>query len=448
MMQSERRSFRRFQPLGEQVEERFLLSAVLPPALRAALLTSAGFQPVRPNTPVLPFGATANVATFIDPTVHIVNGLHTVIGQSVYIGPFASINTASGFVKVGSGSDILDNATVIGNPNPIGARLAVFIGDSVSIGSGAMVLGPSSIGAYGTSARPTSIGPNSLIDGAVIDAGAIVSALARVGPGVTVPAGFRVLPGRSVTNNAEASIPALGKVVAVTKADQDQLAKILADNVALAGGYATLYQGNKATGSSPGLPVAATTVFNGNLAAVTGTSQEPGSPTVKFEPAAQGPQFPSPHQGLLEGLFPQFRARVIGQVIFRSKANLVASHLGRRTAIRGDEGQPITFASFPATGTAVSIHSPLIGQLTIGRNLKVGDGALILGGPLAHATDVVSIGDNVTIGSSAVVDRSSLGSGATIGARAYVASSKLPAHAVVLPGTILINNVVQGTIEW
>ena len=39
------------------------------------------------------------------------------------------------------------------------------------------------------------------------------------GPGVTVPSGFRVLPGANVTTNEEASKPALGMVVPVTSSD-------------------------------------------------------------------------------------------------------------------------------------------------------------------------------------------------------------------------------------
>ena len=61
-----------------------------------------------------------------------------------------------------------------------------------------------------------------------------LSALARVGPGVTVPGNMRVLPGANVTTNAEASTPALGKVVPITAADSTASANQVLQHQALA----------------------------------------------------------------------------------------------------------------------------------------------------------------------------------------------------------------------
>ena len=91
-----------------------------------------------------------------------------------------------------------------------------------------------------------------MIDDATIEPGAIVSPLARVGPGVTVPSGYRVLPGMDVTTDAEASNPKLGMVVAVTSSDTSTLKQILTDSRGLAAGYTSLYQGNSATGVNIG----------------------------------------------------------------------------------------------------------------------------------------------------------------------------------------------------
>ena len=125
----------------------------------------------------------------------------------------------------------------------------------------------------------------------------------------------------------------------------------------------------------------------------------------------------------------------------------LAPRLIGRNAIRADEGQPIAFTSSPQTGTAVSIHSPVNGQLAFGQHVQIASGAVILGGPLSSTT-ITKLGDNVSVGAGAVVARSNVGDGSTIGARAYVANSTLPAGSVVPDGTILINNKNQGTIQW
>ena len=92
----------------------------------------------------------------------------------------------------------------------------------------------------------------------------------------------------------------------------------------------------------------------------------------------------------------------------------------------------------------MTINSPLGGQLTIGQNFVAGNGATILGGNNVKAV----IGDNVSIGAGAVVDRSSLGSGTTVGNRAYVFESTFPAGSNIPAGSIYINNKLVGTVQW
>ena len=183
--------------------------------LHSLLHDPVGYPAVRPNTPVLPYGTASKLAAYIDPTAHIINGYAVIVSSPSFIAPYSTLNAHGGIIKIGSGTDILDNATIVANPlHPHTAPAPqVLIGDQVLVGYGAQILGPSTIGAYGASAKATEIGPGALIDQATIKPGAIVSALARVGPGVTVPTGYRVLPGKNVTTNAEASDPALGMVV-------------------------------------------------------------------------------------------------------------------------------------------------------------------------------------------------------------------------------------------
>ena len=92
----------------------------------------------------------------------------------------------------------------------------------------------------------------------------------------------------------------------------------------------------------------------------------------------------------------------------------------------------------------MTINSPLGGQLTIGQNFVAGNGATILSGGTVKAV----IGDNVSIGAGAVVDRSSLGSGTTVGNRAYVFESTFPAGSNIPAGSIYINNKLVGTVQW
>ena len=66
MERSRRRRKFSFRPLGEQVEGRLLLSQG--GGSLAFLQNPPGFQAVRPNTPVLPFGAPLTKATFLDPS--------------------------------------------------------------------------------------------------------------------------------------------------------------------------------------------------------------------------------------------------------------------------------------------------------------------------------------------------------------------------------------------
>jgi carbonic anhydrase/acetyltransferase-like protein (isoleucine patch superfamily) len=422
-----------------------------------------GFQAVRPNTPVLPFGAALSVATFIDPSTNIVHGQHTALGEKSYVGPYVSLNSATGYIKIGTGSDVLDNASIVSTPS--GARTtptSVLIGDQVSIGFGASVTGPSIIGAYADASKPTGIGANALIDGATIQPGAVVGALARVGPGVTVPTGIYVLPGANVTTNAEASNPALGKVESVPASVLSDLETTLTRSTQLAAGYTNLYQGNAATGLNLGVDPSATGVFNGDLAAVLGLSQEPGPTSstaatgITFEPSRTGPKFPGPHKPSVEAALPHFHGRITGDARFGARVVQVQGGLGHANAFRADQGQPITFGGPPSTRFRVTINSPLggtttvggvtktVGGLSIGTNFSADTGAVVLGGPDTH----YAFGDNVSIGAGAVVQATSMGSNVAIGARAYVSKSTLSSGTVIPPGTIMINNVVVRQIQW
>jgi len=405
---------------------------------------------VRPNLPVLPYPTTSKLATFIDTTAYINNGYAVIVGTPSFIAPFASLNAHGGIIKIGGTTDILDNASIVANPlHPHTAPAPqVLIGDHVLVSYGAQILGPSTIGAYGSSVQPTEIGPGAVIDQANVEPGAIVSALAQVGPGVTVPSGYVVLPGKNVTTNAEASDPALGMVRPATSSALSAITSELTANKSLATGYTTLYQGQSATGTDGFVPSSVTGVYNGNLTTIEGASSEPGSATAStaYLPAGASPKFLTARSGLVARPNHSFPARVTGAVDFNEPAGAVAAHLGRRNSIRADQGGPIIIGSIGHTGTAVTINALSGGKLSIGQNFITGNNATILGG--GTSTTKVLIGDNVTIGNGAVVEGTSLGSGSTVGDRAFLLDSTFPAGTQIPAGAIYDNNVLIGYVEW
>jgi carbonic anhydrase/acetyltransferase-like protein (isoleucine patch superfamily) len=147
--------------------------------------------------------------------------------------------------------------------------------------------------------------------------------------------------------------------------------------------------------------------------------------------------------GLVPIIQTAFPARLSGLVEISMRMWQASLHMGRANAIRADQGQPITIGSIAHTGPRVTINSPLGGQLKIGQNFRAGKAAVILGGPNVTA----AIGDNVSIGDGAVVDRTSLGSGSTVGAGAYVSQSTFPSDTVIPAGAIYVNNKLEGYVQ-
>jgi carbonic anhydrase/acetyltransferase-like protein (isoleucine patch superfamily) len=428
---------------GEGLEDRRLLSAGS--GISALELNPVAFPARHPNTPVMPFATPTNKASFIDTTVAIRNGNSTVVSYQSYVAPYVTLDSSGhSAIKIGDSSSVLDSAQLIANPGHKYVTPQLLVGNKVVIGPGATILGPSVIGSFSDSAAPAQIGARAVIDDAAVQPGAIVSPLARVGPGVIVPSGYRVLPGADVTTQAEASDPRLGKVVKVTSSDLSSLNQMVTDGVALAAGYTNLYQGVVATGTSPGADPNITTVRNGFLPNVEGVSPSPGLTYIGAS-KSRSPQFPSPGRGLLGTTLYNFPGRIIGPVAFTGqRATPLKYHLGRANSIRNDESShPITIASIAHTGLHVTIGASLGGTLTIGRRFRAGEGAVILTGPSVTAV----IGDNVSVGSGAVVDRTSLGSGSTVGANAYLLNSSFRPGTVIPAGAIYVNNKLQGFVQ-
>ena len=208
---------------------------------------------------------------------------------------------------------------------------------------------------------------------------------------------------------------ALGKVVKVTAADLTAVSKLLSGNLSLAAGYNQLYQGQSNTGVSPGVDATVTGINNGNLSAVEGASQQPGSATATtaYLPPGTGPKFPSPHRGLVPG-------RLHGSARVTGRRLPVAGRLNRSTAWAGPTRSAPTRGSRSRSARSagpVTVSRSILPRAASSPSVRTSSPAM----PPSSWAELQRqgvIGDNVSIGNGAVVDRTSLGSGSTVGDRA------------------------------
>jgi carbonic anhydrase/acetyltransferase-like protein (isoleucine patch superfamily) len=470
-MDRTKRRRRVYRPATEIMEARTVLSGglVAPPVsfIHLGIYGSLGAQLARPNTPVAPYGATST-ASFVDPSANIQNGHHIVVGTKDYIAPWSTLDGRLGIIQIGNSSTVQDNATLIANAAPGSEDSGIIIGDNVYIAAGATVIGPAVIGAARGGAN-TSIGPNAVVDQAIIMPGAEVGALAFVGPGITIPAGFAVKPGVSITTEDQATNPALGFVTKLTGTDTI-LANALADSASLAAqtagnsttpfvGYTWLYQGQSATGSSS--LSASSSVFNGNLAQVLGVSPSPGfnfstttktnvtnaagavigsfSTTSTTTIASATPKFINPANGNVTGLTtPFYPGREIGSVTFQAGPLVIKKTIGFHNSIRFDEDQSGTIGTPARLGRFTTIHPLRGGKVTIGPGLTTGDHVFLT----ADANGNLTLGAGVSIGANSIVNGSNLGDGVVVGPGSYIVDSTIPAGTALPAGTILIYNVL------
>ncbi len=467
-MDRTKRRRRDYRPASEIMEARTVLSGLVAPPvefIHLGIYGTLGAQLARPNTPVAPYGATKD-ASFVDNSASIKNGHHIVVGTNDYIGPWATLDGRQGIILLGNSSTVQDNATLVANTGAGSHTSGIIIGDNVYIAANATVLGPAVIGAARGGAN-TEIGPGAVVNQAIISAGAEVGALAYVGPGIQIPAGFAVKPGVFVTTEAQATDPTLGFVTKLTGTDTI-LANALADSASLAAqtagstatpfvGYTWLYQGQAATG--PSSLSSSATVFNGNLANVEGASPSPGfnfkstTTTTVTDPtgatvgtfttagtttiASATPKFTNPANGNVTGLaVPIYPGRIIGSVTFTAGPLVIKKTIGFHDSLRFDEDVAGSVGTPARLGRFVTIHPLRGGKITIGPGLRTGDDVFLT----ADANGNLSIGQSVTIGSGSVVNGSSLGDNVQIGPDSYIVDSTIPAGTSVPAGTFLVKN--------
>jgi carbonic anhydrase/acetyltransferase-like protein (isoleucine patch superfamily) len=361
--------------------------------------TGDAVQPLTPTVPPVP-------VSFIDPTASLDTPVE--LGDEVFIGPFAQLR---GQVSIGDESNIQDNVVVTG---------PTALGDHTILAHGCSVVGPAQIGAVG--GLPCFVSFNALVDGAIVEPDAMVGSLARLGPGVTLHSGMRVLAGKNVTTQAEADNISLGKVVPVTDADRAFMAGVLEVNEALAVGYSQLQA------SSP--------------SAVRGIGPAP--------PNMIGLVQGTPRLAGTETLEPAFRNRIIGAAELEDALAQLDFSMGSRDSIRADEGGPFHLGHLGVMGDEVTFHALEHTEIAVGQNFRIGAHSLVHGGADDgnSPTELTRIGNNVTVGSGAIVFRSTVGDDCLIGDGALVDGCQLAPGTSVAPKTVLVKNQNLGTVEW
>ncbi len=350
--------------------------------------------------------------SFVDPSAQADGPLS--LGRLVYVAPFAQMLLGGGGLSIGHGSDVQDNVMIDSAPDR-----QVILGELVIVAHGATILGPARLGA--SEDDPCFVGFNALVDGANLEPGSMVGIMARLGPGITLRRGFKVLPGRNITLQAQADDPALGKVEAVTEADHTFMEGVLHVNQDLAAGYSFLR-------SSP--------------SNISGIGPDPRS--------ALHPQQSFPTLAGIPTQFPVFRNRIIGEVHMRDSLEALTAKMGQRDSIRADEGGPFHLGTLGRMEDEVTLHALEHSEISVGNGCTFGRHVLIHGGEdrANRPPERTQLGNNVSVAAGAVVFRSTLGDGCQIGERAVLDGCSLPAGTVVPAGKILIKNQDMGQVEW
>jgi carbonic anhydrase/acetyltransferase-like protein (isoleucine patch superfamily) len=352
--------------------------------------------------------------TFVDPTARLVNAGHIQLGHLVFVAPFATLNVVRGDIAVGDETDIQDNVLV-------DARTAsIHLGDQVILAHGAAVRSGATIGEGGTcpgSAAhcPSFVGFNAEVDGAIVERDAMVSTLARVGPGVRIPSGRRVLPGANVVTQAQVT----AKSAAVTQGDREFMHGVIEVNVAFAKGYSQLQAENPDN--------------------VRGINVDPGG--TSFNPVRNLPTLAG-----TPTRYPASPARIIGDVRMADNLVQVLRSMRATISLRADEGEPFTVGTITSMGLGTTFHALEHSHIHLGNQGTYGANSLVHGGPAFDATTESGVG--LRLGESAVLFQSRVGDNVTIGRRSLVQASDLPDGAVVAPNTVVVGGVVVGTVEW
>jgi carbonic anhydrase/acetyltransferase-like protein (isoleucine patch superfamily) len=381
---------------------------------------------------------TAPSTSFMDPGASLGFKGNIHISELVYIGPFATLRAgyigSNRHIDIGAESNVQDNAM-------LDADVAtVSLGKQATVAHGATVRGafkivgfrrlriPARVGIGGKCPKdeancPSYVGFNALVEGATIEQDAMVGILARVGPEVTIPSGYKVLPGKNITSNADVTLES-GKVAPITEADREFMRGAVEVNCSLAEQYAAL--------------AAEDASF------VRGINYDPGR-NPGFNLSRDLPT----HQGVTIQ-DPTFRNRIIGDIRLEDDRQGLERVMAGRISLRADEGDPFEIGRIASMGDGVTFHALPHTRLFLGDGGRYGARSIVHGGP----TDFPGLenntvaGDGFTLGDGAVFYRSRAARNARIGARSLVQQSDLPDDTVVPDRRIILGNSEFGAVEW
>ncbi len=393
----------------------------------------AACNPTTPNIPVCPSTEPSTSASFIDPTAIITNAAGITIGKKVYVGPFARLNATNGLISIADESNVQDQVSITasGTGAEIGPRVIlahlVTIKGAAKIGvtgSPGPFIDPVTNTSFSNPQPETFLAFNAEIDGATVQYNTVVNFHSRVGPGVTLPSGKVVLPGKNVTTNSEATNNSLGKVANLTQADVALQQGIIEVNEAFAKGY--------------------TELANASLSNVTGINQ---APVTAFNPGGL------PTIGGVVTQDPNNRNRIIGNVVLQDSLTALNNKLGNRVSIRADEGQPFNIGTLAGVANDVVFHALETTSLSVGSGNGYGPRALVHGGRQvvngAANGPETSLGNNVGLAPDAVIFRAVIGDRSAIGQKSAVFNSTLPPRTHIRSKTIYADNGnLIARVEW
>ncbi|AFZ25619.1 isoleucine patch superfamily enzyme, carbonic anhydrase/acetyltransferase [Cylindrospermum stagnale PCC 7417] len=390
-------------------------------------------NPTVNNLPVCPSTAPSESASFLDPTATITNPTNISLGEKVYVAPFAELNATTAPITIAEDSNVQDQVRILASgtgaeigPRVIMAHMATIKGAAkIGIqGSTGPFSDPVTNTQFNNTIPETFLSFNCEIDDATIERNTVVSFLSRVGPGVTLPAGKVVLPGKNVTTNSQASSGSLGKVANLTQADVALMEGIIEVNEAFAKGYTELARADLS--NVQGINYAPVTSFN------TGGLPQIGGSVTRY---------------------PNFRNRIIGNIVLQDSIATLDSKIGNRISLRADEGQPFNVGEIAGMANDVVFHALETTSLTLGNGIGYGPRVLVHGGRqvvngVANGPET-SVGDDVGLAPNSVIFRSSIGNKSAVGQRSAVFNSTLAPRTAIASRTIYANNGnTISLVEW
>jgi carbon dioxide concentrating mechanism protein CcmM len=320
-----------------------------------------------------------NGSSYVSPLTEIFGDVF--IGQDNFVAASSVIRASPGHrVEFGDKATAQDNIVVRA------LNESVAIGDESNLGHHAIVRDSQ----VGDSAY---IGYNTEIEDSRVGSGALVYHGARV-EGVEIPEDAYVGAGEIVTDQADADDLPTIEDVGVDEYYQEALLDIHDE---LTQGYIELYEKE---GYDAVMEVAP-------------------NPETSFNPKPIEPQ-------VGENVELEEFVRIVGDVRLADN-----SSVGRRTAIRADEGTPIVVGPGASIDDRVTFHATEGTDVRIGEFLVVDDDA-VLHGPL-------EAGNRVFVGEHAVVFRARLGDGVRVGEGAVIVGPEGPADEIMeIPDDTLV----------